>query len=923
MKAMNRSQNRFFSRLLPRVFLGAGLLLLGLLLTVYLTAIPLVESAMRSTEERAGLTVITNVTQLVDMGEEELRQYRMAAIEERKTKLKEVVALAEIVLRYEYAEKRKAGKPSRLALEESLNVIRQFRYGKDDYVWAFNDNSVLIAHPDPRLDKRDFAKVRDVKGKLIIPHMVEIGLDHGEGFSTYWWNRLGKTVPSQKLAYSLFLPDLDVHLSSGLYIDDIEELVAARKTTLMANLAKRIAQIRIAKQGYVYVFDGKYNMLFHPNIAGKNLLQTKNPVTGNLILDELMAVADKTDGLRYLWDKPGDEKHFVHRKISLVQYYPQNDWYIASSVYLDDLYESAEALTNRLLLFGFLSLVVTLVIVFLFVRRFTRPISHLAEVARQVESGNLEARSEILSHDEVGDLARAFNRMVKQISDHIQNLDAMIAKRTAEIEATNQSLLEVNAVIVQQVARVAHQQKMIVELSTRHAVQGGGLSEVVHFVTEQCAAVLDVERVSVWLFEDQSKVLRCYDLFLRSTQTRENGQVMTEAGYPREFSVLHGAKFVDAGDAQNDPRCAGYVAEHLKPNGIGALLDTLIQAGAIRFGVLRIEHVGPPRAWASDETAFASQVADQIAITLQNEQRQQDANQIRQLNIELEDRVAARTRELAESNKQLSGAVDTLQRAQDELVRTERLASLGAMVAGIAHELNTPLGNGLTVASTLQDEIVDIGTTIEGGQLRKTQLVGFMERSQQAIVLLMRSLNRAADLVTNFKQVAVDQTSAQRRQFDLGVIVRENIETLWPKYKHTAHRIEQSVPSGILMDSFPGPLGQVISNTIENAILHGFDEGVGGIVLISAQTLPDGLVRLSVTDNGKGIAPEIQTKIFDPFFTTRLGKGGSGLGLHIVFGLVSKTLGGRIAVSSEPGKGTCFTLDLPLVAPKNQEAAPK
>lgn len=289
---------------------------------------------------------------------------------------------------------------------------------------------------------------------------------------------------------------------------------------------------------------------------------------------------------------------------------------------------------------------------------------------------------------------------------------------------------------------------------------------------------------------------------------------------------------------------------------------------------------------------------------------------LHRLNCELESRVQHRTQELAAANTQLEETLDTLRRAQQELVRTEKLASLGSLVAGIAHELSTPVGNSLTVATTMADRTAAFAEEAAGCRLRRSSLIDFVSQVRQASDLLVRSLLGASELIGRFKRVAVDQTSAQRRRFDLSETLEEVVATLRPQIKRTPHRIELAVPEGIGMASYPGPLGQVIINLVNNALVHGFEGLAAGVVRIEATSEGSDRVQVTVKDNGRGIPAEHHSRIFDPFFTTRLGQGGSGLGLHIVFNIVTRVLGGRITVTSRPGEGAAFVLDLPCVAPK-------
>ena len=271
------------------------------------------------------------------------------------------------------------------------------------------------------------------------------------------------------------------------------------------------------------------------------------------------------------------------------------------------------------------------------------------------------------------------------------------------------------------------------------------------------------------------------------------------------------------------------------------------------------------------------------------------------LNSELEARVEARTEEL--------------RLAQDELIRAEKLAALGALVAGIAHELNTPIGNSVTVASTLHDRTAEFSDHVADGTLKRSSLNSYLETARTASDLLLRSLNQARNLVASFKQVAVDQTSDQRRTFDLGEVVGEVLTTLSPSIRKTPFSVTVEIPPGIVMDSYPGPLGQVVSNFVNNALLHAFDGRLAGTIALRATPGEENDICMTVSDNGNGIPEEHLRRIFDPFFTTKLGQGGSGLGLNIVYNIVSQILGGRVSVESRVGAGTTFVLKMPLCAP--------
>ncbi len=291
-------------------------------------------------------------------------------------------------------------------------------------------------------------------------------------------------------------------------------------------------------------------------------------------------------------------------------------------------------------------------------------------------------------------------------------------------------------------------------------------------------------------------------------------------------------------------------------------------------------------------------------------------NQLTDYSNTLETKVRLRTAEL-------ETALDNVSSAHQELTRVERMASLGSMVAGVAHELNTPIGNCLLVASTLEAEVYKFSRAFTGGAgMRRSDLEKLMTCATESSTLLLRGLNQAAHLVGDFKQVAVDQSSAQRRKFDLQTMMLELTSLLMPGLSKTPYLLVLDIPSHIELDSFPGPLGQVFTNLINNSVTHGFNERNFGNMRISARLSGD-KVKMIYSDDGYGIPTEILHRIYEPFFTTRFGKGGSGLGLSITYNIVTNVLGGEITAESEADQGSIFTIIIPLVTPNIDENSPQ
>jgi signal transduction histidine kinase len=276
---------------------------------------------------------------------------------------------------------------------------------------------------------------------------------------------------------------------------------------------------------------------------------------------------------------------------------------------------------------------------------------------------------------------------------------------------------------------------------------------------------------------------------------------------------------------------------------------------------------------------------------------------------------------LRRSKDRADAALAELQKTQTDLIQAEKLASLGQLVAGVAHEINTPLGIALTTATLLGDEAKRFGEAAATGKLQRSVLERFVERMREGTQLLFSNLTRAADLVHSFKQVAADQASGERRTFDMDEWLQDLLTSLGPVLRKTKHEVAIECAAGITVDTYPGALGQVITNLLVNAKAHAYDKGQAGHLSIRVTEPKPDTVRIVFADDGKGIPPEHIGKVFDPFFTTGRSAGSTGLGLHIVYNLVTSRLQGHIRLDSKVGKGTRFTIDIPKVAEAQTEGA--
>ncbi|NNM54934.1 MAG: substrate-binding domain-containing protein [Spirochaetales bacterium] len=265
---------------------------------------------------------------------------------------------------------------------------------------------------------------------------------------------------------------------------------------------------------------------------------------------------------------------------------------------------------------------------------------------------------------------------------------------------------------------------------------------------------------------------------------------------------------------------------------------------------------------------------------------------------------------------QISAAIERVRlweermQTETQMIQSEKMAALGSLVAGVAHEINTPVGIGVTTASDLHQHTRDVLKAFENNQLTKTQFHQYLSLIEEEARLIEINLLKAGDLIRSFKKIAVDQSHEEARRFEVGPYIKDIVLSLHSQWKVGGHRCEVECPESLALKGPPGTLAQILGNLISNAVFHGFEGRNGGLIKIVVWESPHGL-RLEFSDNGQGIPPEYLDRIFEPFFTTKFGRGGSGLGLHIVYNLVTQIWKGTISCVSAPGQGTKFIVDFP------------
>ncbi len=390
-------------------------------------------------------------------------------------------------------------------------------------------------------------------------------------------------------------------------------------------------------------------------------------------------------------------------------------------------------------------------------------------------------------------------------------------------------------------------------------------------------------------------------------------------------AAAYTAQPVLAEDVRSDPRWAAFRHLALPHQLLACWSSPIIGREGQVLGTFALYYAEPsqPLPFHCEAVQAATHLAaiaiERHAMDLQEHARvdelQHSYAMLGALNAQLENRVSERTAVLDQRNAELTRTIEELQRTQSALIEARKLLSLGRLVAGVAHELNTPIGNARLFASSLKESADAVQRQLQAGNLRRSELERFIGHTCEAGRLLDGVLQGAVDLIASFKAIVVERDDAQRVSFQLSALVDNALLLIATPLRKSGCELYCDVPPQLMLDGYPAQLQQVLTCLLGNALQHGLADLPGGRLSITASMLDAQQLQILVCDNGHGIAPEYLSRVFDPFFTTRLGQGSSGLGLHVTYSLVTGLLGGHVWLSSEPGCGTTVCLHLPLRAP--------
>ena len=422
-------------------------ILVAVFVFVYLYTVPMIKQKVFEIERNASHLALNNVFEVANRMYAGVEQYRQQALHNHKEQLNLVVGLAEVFLQSHFREALKQGIPIQQARQTAFSYLRDFSFGNNDYIWVIDYDVNVLSHPDPRFHGGAPGRLND-EDKDILGNVVRQATRDGDGYYHYQWPRISGPERIDKVSYVRNYPQWGFVIGSGIYLDDLEKEVQLRKEQALQDLRQALQEIKVAKTGYMYVFDSSGHMLIHPNSNLDGLIFTshQNPVSHRPIYKELINVADTGQELHYRWDKPDDPGNYAYGKLALVRYIEGFDWYIGSSVYLDELQSSSEILSSRIMVLAAITMLATLFISNFFVNRITRPLEKLAETALRVRGGDLSARANIHRDDEIGILATSFDAMVQRLKNSIDTLDSKVKQRTEELAETNAKAQRMNAV---------------------------------------------------------------------------------------------------------------------------------------------------------------------------------------------------------------------------------------------------------------------------------------------------------------------------------------------------------------------------------------------------------------------------------------------------------------------------------------------
>lgn len=444
---------------------------------------------------------------------------------------------------------------------------------------------------------------------------------------------------------------------------------------------------------------------------------------------------------------------------------------------------------------------------------------------------------------------------------------------------------------------------ILLDVSKSAMIDEGDLQTAGLLILTAAIHGLNINRAGIWLLTGDKAAIQGKMLIDGDNCIIDSDLQLARKDFPNYFASLDTERAVVANNAHEDDSTAEFRTRYLIPYGITSMLDAPIRHRGQMLGIICCEHQGDMRQWTNEEVAFVSALADTYGRAISAAQRNDYERQLKEINEQLEQKINERTNILQD-------ALRNLNHTQAKLIESEKLASLGRLVSGLAHEINTPLGISVTSSSHCVSELNRVKKCYQDGSLNEDEFAQFLTDLDDGLGLINNNLNRAATLVQNFKLSGAIHTANEEEQFELRACIDLTLKSLQPLLKKNQIDCALEPGEAITLNSYPGAIAQIITNLITNSIHHAFQHIADKKIHLQLTQTPK-QITIHYRDNGCGIADDIRAKIFEPFFTTARRTGGSGLGLSIVYNLVTQKLGGEILLDQDQSNGAGFQICIP------------
>lgn len=788
-----------------------------------------------------------------------IEHYSEELIESKRREIKSAMEIVIINVNNVYSEYKLGAISEDVAKELVIDEISQTIYGDHNCFWIheLTEKPTMIMNVEyPELeghllDDPVYKSVRD-NNRNIFDYANELVNASGEGFFEYYWYQDDKQ--RLKEAYVASFEAWDWVIGTNYDVDDVlseaDDLIQFSIDEL-----NKINKSSVSEEGYFFIFDSEANMIVHPSLKGMNVKHVISRTTGKPLADDLMGVADFEDTyLEYLWDHPDDRGNYSYIKQGYVTYFEPLDWYIVSTFYVND----AKKRVNNILVY-----ITTTTLILLTIGGFisywtgisaTKPLYSLVEKLETINFNDIEDAIDIQGTSEINTLTNSVNKMIHSIKVSREDiLDTHSKLQSIMDSATKMSIVTTDP------------KGIIMSCNI-------GAENLLGYKAE---ALINIESPMIFHLESEIK---------------ERSEELTTI-YRRRVSGFE-ALVITADEIGYEEREWTFV----KKDGTHLMVNLIVTQIVDREGQLK-GYLG----LANDIT---SKKETEEKLKKRTGELKSAVKNLIAHEEHLEDMVRERTVQLEES-------LSTIQETQNQLIESEKMALLGSLVAGVAHEINTPIGIGVTLSSSLSGRTEKIKELWDENKLTKKHVDEYIDLVEEISKMLGRTMKQAADLIQSFKLVAVDQSVENERTFDLCEYIHEILNSLGSKFSRANIDVIVNCEDPIMISSYPGTFYQIMTNLLMNSLTHGYDAVDSGQINIHLIE-KEHHVEIIYQDDGHGIDEEDMTHIFDPFFTTKRHKGGTGLGLNIVNNLIYQKLKGQMTCSSIYGEGVEFKIVIPI-----------